>query len=65
MKSPDYPQVITQIQLSLYQQEYVALQKVTQPGEDVQDRIDWLSQTFDYINMGEILIHVNSLQVSL
>ena len=61
MKSPDYPQVITQIQLSLYQQEYVALQKVTQPGEDVKNRIDWLTQIFDYINMGEILIHVNSL----
>ena len=56
MKSPDYPQVISQIQL-----EYVALQKVSQPGEDIQNRIDWLTQTFDYINMGEILIHVNSL----
>ncbi len=65
MKSPDYPQVISQIQLSLYQQEYVALQKVSQPGQDIQDRINWLTQTFDYINMGEILIHVNSLQVSL
>ena len=57
MKSPDYPQVISQIQLSLYQQEYVALQKVSQPGQDIQDRIDWLTQTFDYINMGEILIY--------
>ena len=61
MKSPDYPQVISQIQLSLYQQEYVALRKVSQPGQDIQDRINWLTQTFDYINMGEILIHVNSL----
>ena len=61
MKSPDYPQVISQIQLSLYQQEYVALQKVSQPGQDIQDRINWLTKTFDYINMGEILIHVNSL----
>ena len=57
MKSPDYPQVISQIQLSLYQQEYVALQKVSQPGQDIQDRINWLTQTFDYINMGEILIY--------
>ena len=65
MKSPDYPQVISQIQLSLYQHEYLGLQKVSQPGQDIQDRIDWLTQTFDYINMGEILIHVNSLQVSL
>ena len=56
MKSPDYPQVISQIQLSLYQHEYLGLQKVSQPGQDIQDRIDWLTQTFDYINMGEILI---------
>ena len=65
MKSPDYPQVISQIQLSLYQQEYVALQKVSQPGQDIQDRIDWLTQTFDYINMGEILIYEAIGQVSL
>ena len=65
MKSPDYPQVISQIQLSLYQQEYVALQKVSQPGQDIQDRINWLTQTFDYINMGEILIYEAIGQVSL
>ncbi len=61
MKSPDYPQVISEIQLSLYQQEYIGLQNVSQPGQDILDRIDFLTQTFDYINMGEILIQVNSL----
>ena len=51
-----YKQVISTSKLANYQHEYTALVKVSQPGADILDRIGVLEQTFDLIDMGEILL---------
>ena len=55
-----YKQVISMSQLANYQHEYTALVKVSQPGADILDRIGVLEQTFDLIDMGEILVEETS-----
>ena len=48
--------VITMNTLNEMQREYTALIKVSQPGADLLDRIGYLEQYFDMIDLGEILI---------
>ena len=48
--------VITMNTLREMQNEYSTLVKVSQPGADLQDRIGYLEQYFDMIDLGEILI---------
>tara|TARA_B100001057_G_C22512853_1_gene818632 strand:- start:409 stop:573 length:165 start_codon:yes stop_codon:yes gene_type:complete len=52
--------VITMFQLKAFKHEYNALLKVVQPGADILDRIGYLEQTFDLVDMGEILINMRS-----
>lgn len=47
-------------QLKAFQHEYGALLDVVQPGPDILDRIGYLEQIFDYVDMGEILINMRS-----
>ena len=49
--------VITMDTLSEIQREYTELVKVSQPGADLLDRIGYLEQYFDMIDLGEILIN--------
>mgnify|MGYP000698461072 FL=1 len=53
-------QVLTMFQLKAFQHEYSALSEVMQPGPDILDRIGYLEQIFDYVDMGEILINMRS-----
>ena len=55
-----FTQVLTMFQLKAFQHEYGALLDVVQPGPDILDRISYLEQIFDYIDMGEILINMRS-----
>ena len=50
--------VISQLELNTIQREYTALLKVSQPGADVLDRIGYLEQMFDLIDMGEVKIKI-------
>ncbi len=45
---------ITRFQLNAFQHEYNALLNVVQPGADILDRIGYLEQTFDMVDLGEI-----------
>ena len=45
---------ITMFQLTAFQNEYQSLLKVSHPGADLLDRIGYLEQTFDMIDLGEI-----------
>ena len=49
--------VITMTTLSELQREYTELVKVSQPGSDLLDRIGYLEQYFDMVDLGEILIN--------
>ena len=42
--------------LTEFQREYSALVKVKKPGSDILDRIGYLEQYFDMVDLGEILI---------
>ena len=53
-------QVLTMFQLKAFQHEYGALLDVMQPGPDILDRIGYLEQIFDYVDMGEIRINMRS-----
>lgn len=48
--------VIKMSTLTEFQREYTALVKVSQPGSDILDRIGYLEQYFDMVDLGEILI---------
>ena len=45
---------LTKSQLAAFQWEYNTLLTVVQPGADILDRIGYLEQTFDMIDLGEI-----------
>ena len=53
-------QVLKMSQLEAFRNEYSALLGVSQPGADILDRIGYLEQTFDLVDMGEILINMRS-----
>lgn len=53
-------QVLKMSQVEAFRNEYNALLSVSQPGADILDRIGYLEQTFDLIDMGEILINMRS-----
>ena len=48
--------VIKMSTLTEFQREYSALVKVQKPGSDILDRIGYLEQYFDMVDLGEILI---------
>ena len=48
--------VIKMSTLTEFQREYTALVKVQKPGSDILDRIGYLEQYFDMVDLGEILI---------
>ena len=47
---------ISQLELDTSRREYTALLNVSQPSADILDRIGYLEQTFDLIQIGEIKI---------
>ena len=49
--------VIKMSTLTEFQREYTELVKVQKPGSDILDRIGYLEQYFDMIDLGEILIN--------
>lgn len=51
---------ITMFQLTAFQNEYQSLIKVSRPGADILDRIGYLEQTFDMIDLGEIRLDPRS-----
>lgn len=51
--------IISKLELDTSRREYTALLNVSQPSADVLDRIGILEQTFDLIEMGEIIIKEN------
>jgi hypothetical protein len=53
-------QVLKVSQLEAFRNEYTALTDVVKPGADILDRIGHLEQTFDLVDMGEILINMRS-----
>lgn len=53
-------QVLKMSQLEAFRNEYTALINVVKPGADILDRIGYLEQTFDLVDMGEILINMRS-----
>ena len=55
---------ITQFQLNAFQWEYNTLLTVVQPGADILDRIGYLEQTFDMVDLGEIEVTHTSGRVS-
>ena len=52
--------VVSQLELNTSRREYSALLKVSQPSADVLERIGYLEQMFDLIDMGEIEIEEKS-----
>ena len=53
-------QVLKMSQLEAFRNEYTALIDVVKPGADILDRIGYLEQTLDLVDMGEILINMRS-----
>ena len=53
--------VLTKSQLSAFQWEYNTLLRVDQPGADILDRIGYLEQTFDMVELGEIELKEESV----
>ncbi len=52
---------LTKSQLSAFQWEYDTLLTVVQPGADILDRIGYLEQTFDMVELGEIKIEEENI----
>ena len=53
-------QVLKMSQLKESRNQYTALTDVVKPGADILDRIGYLEQTLDLVDMGEILINMRS-----
>tara|TARA_Y100000385_G_scaffold71817_1_gene72192 strand:- start:5758 stop:5940 length:183 start_codon:yes stop_codon:yes gene_type:complete len=53
-------QVLKMSQLEAFRNEYTTLTDVVKPGADILDRIGYLEQTLDLVDMGEILINMRS-----
>jgi hypothetical protein len=53
-------QVLKMSQLEAFRNEYTALTDVVKPGADILDRIGYIEQTLDLVDMGEILINMRS-----
>ena len=53
-------QVHKMSQLEAFRNEYTVLTDVVKPGADILDRIGYLEQTLDLVDMGEILINMRS-----
>ena len=52
---------LTKSQLAAFQWEYNTLLTVVQPGADILDRIGYLEQTFDMVELGEIKIEEENI----